>query len=217
MERKQSLGFHWLAIVIASAGAGMLVYWWRLARPLWVDEEMIALNARWRPFGDLAGALWLDQSSPLGWLALERMALLMFGVNERAARALPVLFGVGTLAVAVWVGRRWMTPVGAAILAVLCSTGPWLVFFTLELKQYSADVCFALLLPALAAWATEADSDRHAIHRAAVWWVGAATALWLSNGATFVAPACAAVLLARAWQQRGAHCAAKAGAPGVLW
>ena len=217
MERKQSFRFHWLAIVIASAGAGTLVYWWRLARPLWVDEEMIALNARWRPFGELAGPLWLDQSSPLGWLALERGALLMFGVNERAARALPVLFGFGTLAVAIWVGRRWMTPVGAAILAVLCSTGPWLVFFTLELKQYSADACFALLLPALAAWATEADGSRPAIRRAAVWWIGAAVSSWFSNGASFVAPACAVVLIGRTWQQHGLDGAAKAGAPGIIW
>jgi hypothetical protein len=217
MEVKQSSPFHWLAIVVASAGAGALVYWWRLARPLWVDEEMIALNARWRPFGNLAGPLWLDQSSPLAWLALERMALLVFGVNERAGRALPVLFGVGTLAVAVWVARRWMTPVGAVILAVLCSTGPWLVFFTLELKQYSADACFALLLPALTAWAAEADSSRRVVRRAAVWWISAAASSWFSNGATFVAPACAAVLIGRTWQQHGLDSAAKAGAPGILW
>ena len=217
MARKQPFRFHWFALLIASAGAGTLVYWWRLAKPLWVDEEMIALNARWRPFGDLAGPLWLDQSSPLGWLALERLALLLFGINERAARALPVLFGVGTLVVAVWVGRRWMTPVGAAILAVLCSTGPWLVFFTLELKQYSADACFALLLPALAAWATEADNSRQVVGRAAVWWICGAAGLWFSNGATFVAPACAAVLISRIWQQHGFDDAAKAAAPGILW
>ena len=155
MSGKESSRYHWLASAIAFAGAGTLIYWWRLAKPLWVDEEMIALNARWRSFGDLAGPLWLDQTAPLGWLTLERLALLTFGINERAARAIPVLFGLGTLAVAVWVGRRWMTPLGAAILAALCSIGPWMVFFTLELKQYSADTCWALLLPALAAWALE--------------------------------------------------------------
>jgi hypothetical protein len=217
MSGTQPSRFHWLASAIALAGAATLVYWWRLGRPLWVDEEMIALNARWRSFGDLAGALWLDQTAPLGWVALERLALQMFGVSERAARALPVLFGIGTLAVAVWVGRRWMTPLGAAILAALCSIAPWLVFFTLELKQYSADTCWALLLPALAAWAAEAETRDRVMRRAAVWWTVAAGGLWLSNGATFVAPACAAVLVGRAWQRHGMAAAAAAAAPGIIW
>ena len=82
---------------------------------------MIALNARWRPFADLPGSLWLDQTAPLGWLALERLALLTFGLDERAARALTIVFGIGTLSVAVWIGRRWMTPLGAVILVAWCS------------------------------------------------------------------------------------------------
>ena len=195
----------------------MLVHYWRLSKPLWVDEEMIALNARWRSIGDFTGALWLDQSAPLGWLTLERVALVTFGFDERAARALPTLFGLGTLGAAIWIGRRWMTPIGAAILAALCSIGPWLVFFTLELKQYSADACWALWLPALAAWATEATSRESAIRRSAVWWCVAAAGSWLSNGATFVAPACAMVLVGRAWQQYGLRHSARTALPGFLW
>ena len=216
-DMRPSSRYHWLASAIAFAGAVTLIYWWRLAKPLWVDEEMIALNARWRPFADLAGALWLDQTAPLGWLTLERLALLTFGINERAARAVPVLFGLGTLAVAVWVGRRWMTPLGAAILAALCSIGPWMVFFTLELKQYSADTCCALLLPALAAWALEGDSRDRVLRRTGVWWVVAAAASWFSNGATFVAPACALVLVGRTWQQYGVREAVRAAVPGIVW
>ena len=178
---------------------------------------MIALNARWRPFADLPGSLWLDQTAPLGWLALERLALLTFGLDERAARALTIVFGIGTLSVAVWIGRRWMTPLGAVILVALCSIAPWLVFFTLELKHYSADACLALLLPALAAWAGEAGTSDRVIRRAAVWWTVAAAGVWLSNGATFVAPACAAVLLGTIWRQYGARQAARAAVPGLVW
>ena len=209
--------FHWLATTIALAGMSMLVYQWRLSKPLWVDEEMIALNARWRPFGDLAGALWLDQSAPLGWMALERLALLAFGIDERAARVLPTLCGLGTLGVAIWIGRRWMTAAGAAILAALCAIGPWLVFFTLELKQYSADTCFALLLPALVAWATEGATREAVIRRATAWWITAAAGLWLSNGATFVAPACAMVLAGRSWQRYGWRDAVRVALPGFVW
>ena len=217
MNRQYASRYHWLASAIAFAGAAILLHWWRLDRPLWVDEEMIALNARWRAFGDLAGALWLDQTAPLGWLGLERLALLTFGFSERTARALPVLFGLGTLAVAVWVGRRWMTPLGAAILAALCAIGPWVVFFTLELKQYSADMCWALLLPALAAWAVEADGCDRVLRRTTVWWIVAAAGSWFANGATFVAPVCAAVIVGRTWQQYGVREAARATVPGIVW
>ena len=184
---------------------------------MWVDEEMIALNIRDRSFFDLAGPLWLDQAAPLGWLALERLALLTLGSSERAVRALPVLFGVGTLCVALWIGRRWMTPVGAAILVALCAIGPWLVFFTLELKHYSADTCWALFLPALAAWASEAESTDGMTRRITMWWIAAAVGSWLSNGATFVAPACAAILLGKSWRHGGWRAALRAALPGVGW
>ena len=94
--------------VIACAGACVLIYFGRQARPLWVDEEMLALNARDRSFRELAGGLWLGQAAPLGWLALERASMLTLGLSERAVRALPVFWGLLTLITAVWVGRRWL-------------------------------------------------------------------------------------------------------------
>jgi hypothetical protein len=76
-------------------------------------------------------------------------------------------------------------------------------FFTLELKQYSSDVCWALFVPALAAWALEADGRDRVMRRIAVWWTVAAMGSWLSNGATFVAPACAVIVVSRTWQKYG--------------
>ena len=34
------------------------------AAPLWLDEEMIALNFRDRSFSELGGRLWLEQRTP---------------------------------------------------------------------------------------------------------------------------------------------------------
>src|SRR5205809_862507 len=95
--------WYWPASLAALAGATILIYWWHLARPLWVDEEMLALNVRDHRFFDLAGPLWLDQAAPLGWLALERLAWLTLGASERAMRLLPVFFGIGTLVICVWI------------------------------------------------------------------------------------------------------------------
>ncbi|MEZ5288738.1 MAG: hypothetical protein R2712_28835 [Vicinamibacterales bacterium] len=178
---------------------------------------MLALNARWRTLSDLAGALWLDQSAPCGWLVLERLALLAFGPDERAARAVPTLFGLGTLAAAVWIGRRWLGPLGAVVLSAACATGTWLVFFTLELKHYSADACLALLLPAIAAWTTEADREDARRSRVAAFWGIAAAGLWFSNGAVFVAPGCAVVVVFSAWRHDGVRGASRAAAFGVVW
>jgi hypothetical protein len=230
----------------ALAGAGILIYWTSTARPLWVDEEMLLLNVRDRGFAQLAGALWLDQSAPLGWLALERLALLTLGTDERAVRLLTVLFGIGTLFTGVWIGRRWMSPAGATVLVLLCALGEWIVFFTLELKHYSSDTFWALFLPALAVWALEgqpsslkkprtvasgssrkpqhvdaAESAEKLLgpvpHRIAVWWIVAAIGMWFGNGALFVTPACAIVLCVEGWRRAGLRAASWTALAAAPW
>jgi hypothetical protein len=203
--------------LVALLGAAALAFWTSTSRPMWVDEEMLALNVRDRTFHHLAGVLWLDQSAPLGWLALERLAMIGLGTGERAVRLLTVLFGAGTLATAVWIGRRWMGPLGAVTLVALCAFGEWIVFFTLELKHYSADTFWALLLPALAAWALEAPDAAATRRRLAGWWAAAVAGQWIGNGALFVAPACAALLWAACWRRDGWRLASFFAATGVFW
>jgi hypothetical protein len=184
-------------------GAGMLVTGIVAARPLWLDEQMLLLNVRDRSFAMLGGPLWLDQSAPIAWLALERIMLLAFGSGERTVRLLTALFGCGTLVIAWWIGRRWMTAFGATILLLLCASGEWLVFFTLELKHYSSDALWALLLPAFAVWAIE-STDRDTLRRrVTIWWTAAAFGQLLANGALFVAPACAMALAFVCWRRAG--------------
>jgi hypothetical protein len=199
-------------------GGGLLIYWLAAARPLWVDEEMLALNVRDRTFGQLAGSLWLNQSAPFGWLVLERLLMLTLGTSERAVRLLTVCFGIGTLATATWIGRRWMTPFGAAVLVSMCAFGEWLVFFVLELKHYSGDTFWALLLPALAASSLDDRAGSTSRARTTVaWWLAAAFGLWFGNGAVFVTPGCAVVLVIVSWRRGGWRGASSAAAPGVVW
>jgi hypothetical protein len=203
-------------MVIAVIGVGVLVVWMAKARPLWVDEEMLALNVRDRTIAGLAGPLWLDQSAPFGWLTLERMLMLAFGTGERVVRALTVTFGIATLFTALRIGRRWMSPIGAAVLVALCAFGQWIVFFTLELKHYSADTFGALLVPAAGAWALDgiARPDRGRLRR---WWIVAAIVLWFSNGALFVTPACALLLFACVWYRAGYREAQRFALDGVIF
>lgn len=203
----------WLdaALLIAAAGAGLQLYQWLGARPLWLDEEMIAVNLRDRGFADLSGKLWLEQSAPWAWLLLQRLTVTVFGTSERALRLVPVVFGVGTLAAAWWIGRRWMKAVGAAVLVLLVMFGQWLSFYSLELKPYSADVFWSLLLPALAAWAAERS------RRVPAFWAAAIVAQLFSNGAALVTPACAAAMVFVHWRQGGWPAARRAAWPALMW
>ena len=208
----------WAPVAIAVAGAALLVYWTSTARPLWVDEEMLLLNVRDRGFLQLAGPLWLDQSAPLGWLVLERLVLIAFGPSEPAVRLVTACFGISTLATAVWIGRRWMTGPGSVVCVALVALGEWPVFFTLELKHYSADMFGALLIPALAGWALDAllrpvDLRR----RVATWWAVAAVAEWFSNGALFTTPLSAVVLAAFSLRTRDVRVARSMMFGMLLW
>jgi hypothetical protein len=217
-QRKRWPRVQWIdpALLIALVGIALTIDQWAGAPPLWLDEEMIALNVRDRSFVGLAGPLWLGQSAPFGWLVLERAAMLTLGVSERAVRLVPVLFGIATLVSAVWVGRRWMNPIGAGVFVLLCTFGRWTSHYPLEVKHYSADVFFGLLLPALAVWTTEADTTRQ-MRRAAIWWAIAGVGLWLANGALLVTPACAVILLVIIWRRRGWRAGAVFSLLGCVW
>ncbi len=134
-----------------------------------------------------------------------------------ALRLIPLLFGLGTLAGAVWVGARWMTRLGAALLVALCAFGPWLSFFPFEVKPYSSDAFWALLLPALAAWAVDSRLPDAAWRRWTGWWMAAAVGLWFGNGALFVTPACAVVLFAEILRRYGARAGLRFAVTGVAW
>jgi hypothetical protein len=198
----------------------MLVYQWYWSRPLWVDEEMIALNIRDRTLAELIGALWMNQSAPLGWLWAQRLVIVSFGTTERALRALPVLFGLATLTGALAIGRAWMRPLGAAVLALLCAFGLSIAFFPLEAKPYSADVFFGLLMPVLAWWAmrrplTGSPGNLNG-PRIWIWCAVAAAAQWMANGALFAAVASALVMGADAFRRKSWNGLAQIAVPGLL-
>ena len=207
MDRESSWPRRWSWItrlapfLVAAIGVLIVVAQWSHARPLWLDEEMIALNIRDRSFTGLTGALWLDQSAPLGWLWLQRLVLLTLGTSELAMRAVPALFGVGTVLCALYVGQRWLTPFGSTVLVLLCSFGQWVSFHALELKPYSADTFWGLMLPALTVAVIDASNERR-LRAMAIWLSAAALAHWFSLGALLVLPACCVVLAVRMRRHR---------------
>jgi hypothetical protein len=187
------------------------------AAPLWLDEEMIALNFRDRSFRELGGRLWLQQSAPYGWLVVQRAVLLTLGSSEIALRLVPTLFGIATYIAALWIATRWLTwPAGFAFV-LMCIFGRALSHYRVEVKHYSGDAFWALLLPALAVWATEGATADVRRRRMITWWLAAAAGLWLANGALLVVPACALLVLATTLRRDGARAASRQAAWGLVW
>jgi hypothetical protein len=203
--------------VVAIVGAILDIHLWTGQLPLWLDEEMIALNIRDRPFGQLPGGLWLGQSAPLGWLVLQRVVLLTTGPGELALRFVPLLFGLATLGAGWWIGTRWMGRAAGVALMLMLVFGQYVSHYRFELKHYSADTFAGVLLPALAAWVLEAQDRRQWRRRMVTWWATAAATLWFANGAVLAAPACALWLAIDASRRGGRRAVLVFGAAGCIW
>ena len=139
------------------------------------------------------------------------------GTGEMAMRAVPLLFGMATVGVAVWIGRRWMGRIAAVVFVLLCWMSPALAHYRFEVKHYTADALFGLLLPALAAWAIEADRSADRARRIWLWWIAAAIGHWFANGALLVTPACAIFLSVVVWRRDGRRAAAWLSLGGLIW
>lgn len=112
-------------------------------RDLWTDEAWVALAAR-QP--DLATAFAWGKSTPPGYLALVWLSGHMLGFSEAALRLPSALFGCGTLILG-WLLARHLLPLVPGLLALaFLSLSTRLVYYAKELKQYSGDAFWAVLL-----------------------------------------------------------------------
>jgi hypothetical protein len=203
-----------LALLVAVAAIGVRAFLPGLNRSLWLDEELIAMNLRDRDLAQLAGALSHEQSAPLGWLWIERIALVVYGPAEWALRLQPFVFGAGTIVVAWWFGRRWLSPLASAALVALFGFNYAALVYTSELKHYSSDMFWGLALIALARWVLD---DRDSFKRHLAWWGAAIAGSWLSMGGILVTPGIALVLVLSTRPWRAWVKLAKFAAPGLVW
>jgi len=158
---------------------------------LWLDEALLAHNLIRRDFADLTGALDHAQVAPLLFLWAERCAVLLAGPGEMTLRFLPFLAGCATLPLALWVGRRCLSPGELRIALLLLAISPPLVSYAVQVKPYAVDVVFALLILGVTLrLAEDPGRDRALLLLGAL----AALAPWASFPAAFVMTAALAVL-----------------------
>jgi len=152
-------------------------------RSLWLDESSLALNILHRTPRDLLKPLDTSQGAPPAFLWLEKFAVATFGPSEFSLRFFPFLFGVLSVFVFYAVAKRWLRSSAMTVALFFFATSGALIYYSAEVKQYSTDVLFALLLYWVASFlGSRSVSLRGGIALGVV----GAVAVWFSHPAVFV-------------------------------
>ena len=117
-------------------------------RSLWLDEAMLARNLIDRTVPDLFLPLDHEQGDPVGFLLVQKLALLLLGPREWSLRLAPLLLGIWSLFLFARLTRRLVGPLAGLGCLTFFAFAPSLTGATL--KQYPVDVWAALALVTLA-------------------------------------------------------------------
>ncbi len=151
-------------------------------RSFWHDEANLALNLVNRTFGSLAQPLDYDQGAPVGFLFVEKLFITIMGNKDYILRLFPLLSGLLAVYLIYRIAREYFGTGG--FLAVLLFAMSWpLIYYSSELKQYSSDAMFVLLLIYLAFRCLKEDPRPNDFLL-----LGAAgfISIWLSHPSAFV-------------------------------
>ncbi|HKP15997.1 MAG TPA: glycosyltransferase family 39 protein [Gemmatimonadaceae bacterium] len=172
-----------MSIVLLGIGVMLRLRQYVDRRSLWLDEIWVALNIVERDFLGLARPLDYAQSAPVGFLWMERIAVVLGGVNELALRVVPFLAGCALL-VALWsLARRLLDVRYAALCLAFAALSPILIYYSNEVKPYIVDAMVAVVLTWLALDVLEAPDSPRAWRRLAG---GGVIGILLSTPAVFV-------------------------------
>ena len=152
-------------------------------RSVWLDEANLALNIIHRSFSGLLQPLDYHQGAPVGFLLAEKLLTRIFGVGEYGLRLLPLLAGFASVFLFYAVARRILRPGAMAIATTLFAVSAPLIYYSSEIKQYSSDVAFALLIYALIL----GDAmENWSAGRLIVLSLAGAAVIWFSHASVFV-------------------------------
>jgi hypothetical protein len=189
----ESRGAVLVSVVLFAVGVALRLNLYVDRRSLWLDEIWVALNIVGRSFLGLARPLDYAQSAPVGFLWVERLAVLIGGVNELALRAFPILAGC-LLLVALWMlARRLLDVRYAALCLAFAALSPVLIYYSNEVKPYIVDALVAVALTWISLDVVEAPDSRRAWRRLVV---GGVIGILLSTPAVFVLAGVGVALIA---------------------
>ncbi|MEI6290342.1 MAG: glycosyltransferase family 39 protein, partial [Chloroflexota bacterium] len=167
---------------------------------LWLDEAMLALNIIQRDMFSLLQPLDYNQGAPPAFLWAVKTAVQVFGNNEYSLRLIPLLSGCLVLFF-IWSLSRKVTAKQGALFAVLMAAfGHSLIFFSVQVKQYSVDAAVTLFLYIFGLKLIAQDINKKQLMMLAL---AGIAAVWISHTVIFTLPALALVLIFSHWRAGG--------------
>jgi hypothetical protein len=178
---------------IVAVGVALRATQYAASTSLWLDEialvkgivtsDVVSLLTRPLPF---------DQVAPKGFLVAQKLVVGVFGPSDYALRAIPFASSMIALLFFSLLARRVLAPVGALAATAIFATAAPFVAFAGVVKQYSTDVCVAVVLTWLAY-----DLLAHPVTERRAWRTAAAGAvlLWFSQPAVLLIAALACPLI----------------------
>lgn len=137
---------HKIVRILVIWGVLLRIIPWLHNRSLWYDEANLATGIIRSSFGELAGGLPFDQTAPLFFLYLEKIAITVFGSGEMALRFFPLVAGLLSLYIFSKLVIKILPDYFAILALAFFVFHPRLVYFSSEVKQYSFDVLTTIVL-----------------------------------------------------------------------
>ncbi|WP_165063509.1 glycosyltransferase family 39 protein [Paludisphaera rhizosphaerae] len=174
-------------------GAALRVWVFSQGRSYWMDEGSLLGNIRGKAPFDFSGPLTSDQLAPPGFLAVERILVMLLGGSPYVTRLIPLACGIGALFLFRRLVERLLTPPAALVAMFLFAFGDDLVYYSNELKPYASDLAIGLLITILSLReVNEPSTPRRRLALAILVIVSP----WFSFPSVFVTAGCGIVLLA---------------------
>ncbi len=152
-------------------------------RSLTEGEAPLAMNIIERGYSELAKPLDYVQAAPIGFLYIEKLCVNLFGNSEYALRLFPLFTGILCLFVFYIILRALSDRKIEFFALFLFAVNDQLIYFASEVKPYSSDVFFVLLLIMLALNITRKNDNLMIIM---LWGIVGAISIWFSFPAVFV-------------------------------
>lgn len=161
----------WCWVLAISGLAAALRVYHLGAESFWFDEADIVSQAQAPLATVLGGFLNAGENGPLYTLLLWGWVRLV-GTGEAAVRTLPLLFGVATIPVMYYTGKRLGDTALGLASAALLAVSPFHIWHSQDAKMYTLIVVVTLASTALYLQALERNTPR--------WWAAYVGATWVA-------------------------------------
>jgi hypothetical protein len=193
------------AWVLVAVGVLLRVAEYSDNRQLYADEEDLRKNLVGLAFYDFQTPLVKNQLASPGFLAVERLMILLPLPFPPAARLIPFVCSIASMFLMRSVARRYLTAAAVPIAVGLFALTDWLLYYSVEIKQYSSDAALALtalLLVARAQCSHQAGSTRKSRRDFLVLTAFGAIGVWFSHPLALVLAGVGSYLILKAVFQK---------------